>query len=45
MPRDIERGLSAGFARYLTKPIDIEQFNEAINGVLAQRAEQERTAP
>jgi len=45
MPRDIERGLSAGFARYLTKPIDIGQFNEAINGVLAQRAEQERTAP
>jgi signal transduction histidine kinase/ActR/RegA family two-component response regulator len=45
MPRDIERGLSAGFARYLTKPIDIEQFNEAIDGVLAQRAEQERTAP
>jgi CheY-like chemotaxis protein len=24
MPRDIERGLSAGFARYLTKPIDID---------------------
>jgi signal transduction histidine kinase/ActR/RegA family two-component response regulator len=45
MPRDIERGLSAGFVRYLTKPIAIEQFNEAINGVLAQRAEQERTAP
>jgi CheY-like chemotaxis protein len=45
MPRDIERGQSAGFARYLTKPIDIEQFNEAIDGVLAQRAEQERTAP
>jgi signal transduction histidine kinase/ActR/RegA family two-component response regulator len=45
MPRDIERGLSAGFARYLTKPIDIEQFNEAIDGVLAQHAEQERTAP
>jgi signal transduction histidine kinase/ActR/RegA family two-component response regulator len=45
MPRDIERGLSAGFARYLTKPIDIEQFNEAIDGVLAQRAGEERTAP
>jgi signal transduction histidine kinase/ActR/RegA family two-component response regulator len=45
MPRDIERGLSAGFARYLTKPIDIEQFNEAIDGVLAQRAAEERTAP
>jgi signal transduction histidine kinase/ActR/RegA family two-component response regulator len=45
MPHDIERGLSAGFVRYLTKPIDIGQFNEAIDGVLAQRAEQERTAP
>jgi signal transduction histidine kinase/ActR/RegA family two-component response regulator len=45
MPRDIERGLSAGFVRYLTKPIDIERFNEAIDGVLAQCAEQERTAP
>jgi signal transduction histidine kinase/ActR/RegA family two-component response regulator len=45
MPRDIERGLSAGFARYLTKPIDIEQFNEAIDGVLAQRTAVERTAP
>jgi CheY-like chemotaxis protein len=45
MPQDIERGLSAGFARYLTKPIDIEQFNEAIDGVLAQRAAEERTVP
>jgi signal transduction histidine kinase/ActR/RegA family two-component response regulator len=45
MPGDIERGLAAGFVRYLTKPIDIELFNEAIDGVLAQRAEQERTAP
>ena len=44
MPRDIERGLAAGFARYLTKPIDIDQFNEAIDGVLAQRAAAERTA-
>ena len=45
MPRAIERGLAAGFARYLTKPIDIDQFNEAIDGVLAQRATAERTAP
>ena len=45
MPRDIERGLSAGFARYLTKPIDIEQLNAAIDGVLTQRAPEERTAP
>jgi signal transduction histidine kinase/ActR/RegA family two-component response regulator len=45
MPRDVERGMSAGFARYLTKPIDIAQFNEAIDGVLARRAPEERTAP
>jgi signal transduction histidine kinase/ActR/RegA family two-component response regulator len=45
MPRDIERGMSAGFAHYLTKPIDIAQFNAAIDSVLTRRAEQERTAP
>ena len=37
MPRDIERGMAAGFHRYLTKPIDIEKFTEAINSTLAQR--------
>jgi signal transduction histidine kinase/ActR/RegA family two-component response regulator len=36
MARDIERGLAAGFFRYLTKPIDIDQFNEAIDLTLAQ---------
>ena len=35
MPSDIERGLAAGFFRYLTKPIDIDRFNEAIDGTLA----------
>ena len=44
MQRDIERGLAAGFDRYLTKPIDIGKFNEAIDGVLARRAVQERSA-
>lgn len=37
MPRDIERGQAAGFHRYLTKPIDIDKFTEAINSTLAQR--------
>ncbi len=37
MPHDVERGLAAGFDRYLTKPIEIGKFNEAIDGVLAQR--------
>jgi len=36
MPRDIERGMAAGFFRYLTKPIDIDKFNEAIDLTLAQ---------
>jgi signal transduction histidine kinase/ActR/RegA family two-component response regulator len=34
MPRDVERGLAAGFFRYLTKPIDIALFNEAIDSTL-----------
>jgi signal transduction histidine kinase/ActR/RegA family two-component response regulator len=42
MRADIERALAAGFARYLTKPIDIGQFNEAIDGVLAQHPAAER---
>ncbi|MFC0254640.1 ATP-binding protein [Massilia consociata] len=35
MPRDIERGRAAGFMHYLTKPIDIDKFTEAINSTLA----------
>ena len=35
MPRDIERGLAAGFFRYLTKPINIDEFTEAVNTTLA----------
>ncbi|UUZ57268.1 response regulator [Massilia sp. H-1] len=35
MPRDVEKGLHAGFYRYLTKPINIEEFNEAIASTLA----------
>jgi signal transduction histidine kinase/CheY-like chemotaxis protein len=38
MQRDIERGQAAGFNRYLTKPIDIDRFTEAINSTLAQAA-------
>ena len=35
MPRDIEKGIEAGFYRYLTKPINIDEFNEAIDITLA----------
>jgi signal transduction histidine kinase/ActR/RegA family two-component response regulator len=35
MARDIERGMAAGFFRYLTKPIEIDKFNEAIDLTLA----------
>jgi CheY-like chemotaxis protein len=31
MPRDIERGLEAGFFRYLTKPIKVDEFMETLD--------------
>ena len=34
MPRDIDRGIEAGFFRYLTKPIKIGEFMEALDGGL-----------
>jgi PAS domain S-box-containing protein len=34
MPRDIEKGLKAGFFRYLTKPINVNEFMEALNVAL-----------
>ncbi|TAL89576.1 MAG: PAS domain-containing sensor histidine kinase [Rhodanobacter sp.] len=34
MPLDIERGLKAGFFRYLTKPIKVPEFMEAMNAAL-----------
>jgi PAS domain S-box-containing protein len=35
MPRDIEKGMEAGFYRYLTKPIRIVEFMEALDEGLA----------
>ena len=35
MPREVERGLEAGFYRYLTKPINVDEFNDAIDSTLA----------
>jgi len=34
MPRDIENGLAAGFFRYLTKPIKLNDFMDALNVAL-----------
>jgi len=38
VPRDIERGLLAGFLRYLTKPIQVDEFMAALDQAL-QRAD------
>jgi CheY-like chemotaxis protein len=34
MPRDIEKGLDAGFFRYLTKPIKVTEFMHTIDVAL-----------
>ena len=52
MPRDIEKGLEAGFFRYLTKPIKVNELmdtlDEALNFATAAAAagsSREETAP
>ncbi len=35
MPRDIQKGMDAGFLRYLTKPIKVAEFTTALNVALA----------
>jgi len=35
LPGDIERGLAAGFGRYLTKPLQVEEFVRAVQHFLA----------
>ena len=39
VPRDIEKGLAAGFFNYLTKPIMVEQFMSALDLALARARE------
>jgi CheY-like chemotaxis protein len=34
MPRDIEKGLQAGFFRYLTKPIKVHEFMQTLDAVM-----------
>ncbi len=38
MPRDIEKGLAAGFFRYLTKPIRLNEFMQALDHAVAHKA-------
>jgi len=40
MPRDIEKGLQAGFFRYLTKPIKINEFMETLEMALQFAAQE-----
>ena len=40
MPHDIEKGLAAGFFRYLTKPIKVPEFMAALDAALALAAAQ-----
>ena len=39
MPRDIEKGLAAGFFRYLTKPIKVNEFMNALESALTRADE------
>jgi CheY-like chemotaxis protein len=34
MPHDIKKGLEAGFFRYLTKPIKVNEFTDALDMAL-----------
>ena len=38
IPRDIEKGLEAGFFRYLTKPIRVREFMDALDVALHHAA-------
>jgi CheY-like chemotaxis protein len=44
MPNDIRRGLAAGFFRYLTKPIKVSAFTEALDQALAHAKQEHRDA-
>ena len=43
MPRDIEKGLQAGFFRYLTKPIKVNEFMETLDVALEFAAQAGRS--
>jgi PAS domain S-box-containing protein len=39
IPRDIEKGIEAGFFRYLTKPVKVNEFMDALDSALSYAAE------
>ncbi len=45
MPRDIEKGLEAGFFRYLTKPIKVNEFMDTLDLALRAAQDTSGTAP
>ena len=45
MPRDIEKGLAAGFFRYLTKPIKLGEFLAALDLALELALQRRATTP
>jgi PAS domain S-box-containing protein len=44
MPRDIEKGLEAGFFRYITKPIKLNEFTEALDAAIASVGKKQPSA-
>jgi len=44
VPRDIEKALEAGFVSYLTKPIKVNQFMDALDAALKQAKAAKETA-
>jgi len=44
MPLDVVKGLSAGFFRYLTKPIKLDEFSQALDLALAFASQEPRSA-
>ncbi len=42
MPREVERGLALGFFRYLTKPINLDEFFETLESALALAGQRDR---
>jgi signal transduction histidine kinase/CheY-like chemotaxis protein len=44
LPGDIARGIAAGFTAYLTKPLDVRTFLEAVDAALSRGEEPRRAA-